>query len=278
MNTNLCYNKTCLYLWIIEMYIEKEVSPASACFPGKPLESSIHLLNKNDPKDICIEKWDFSHVQLCPQHIGYITEASAEKIAHSNPSTQFRLHANVRVFPKHQPFDSGNSFIDNKEYITQLKVIQQKINAKYYSYHAPMRGTKTWEEIYENISELQDFLNIPVAIEGLYPNKKIADDFWEDSYSAYETILNKNLFFALDLSHLNIAYEQSNLEIKEKIKMLAKEMISNSNCLEIHISDNDGIHDSHKVIQEEKWWLDILNNTDLPHNCVIFCESLQSKS
>lgn len=256
--------------------ITKQINPTTACFPGKPLESSLHLLNNNYPKDSLIENWDFSNIQLCPQNPGFISINKAESLTSKYPNTQFRLHANVRLFLKHQQFDSNFSLNDDLSYAEQLKTINNIINGKVYSYHAPMKTDKTWNNIIDNVLKLQDFLNIPVALEGLYPNKKISGDFWQDTFNNYSTILKSDIFYALDLSHINILYEQSDEKLKKRIILLTKDMIEYKNCLEVHISDNDGVHDSHKIIKEKKWWVDILNNSTLPPNCLIFCESNQN--
>lgn len=257
------------------MLLNKKVSPTSACFPGKPIETAMSLLIKNNPKDNCLTKWDFSEVQLCPQHIGFISSFTTQTIKDKYPNIQFRLHANVRLNRNHRPFDASHILEENLEYIKQLKEIQNQLNSKVYSYHAPMHEMSSWEKIAQNTLELQDFLNIPVAIEGLYPNKKYKD-LWSNSINAYESLLKTNLFYALDLSHLNIAYEQYSSTQRETIKQLVIEMLENKNCLEIHISDNDGKHDSHKPISDEKWWLEPLNNSKINSRCVIFCESNQS--
>jgi hypothetical protein len=257
--------------------INNKICPASACYPGKPIDTALILLHKNKPIDFCIENWDFSHVQLCPQHIGFISEITTDRIKLKYPKTQFRLHANIRVTTTHRSFDAGFDLLDNLEYATKIKNIQQQLNAKTYSYHAPMRHNKSWCEIITNVLTLQDFLGIPTALEGLYPNPKNSEDLWKDSITAYEQILKSDLFFALDLSHLNIAYEQTDDCNKQQLISLTQEMLQNKNCIEVHISGNDGKNDNHKVIEKNVWWLDILNQTELHKDCVVFCESMQQK-
>ncbi len=255
--------------------ITKNISPASACYPGKPVIMAMRLISENNPKDHPISTWDFSHAQLCPQHIGSLSKFSLDNLLEKFPNTQFRLHANVRVASEHRPFDAGFSLKENLEYVKLLKEAQQHIQAQHYSYHAPMRNKLSWDAITDNVLELQDFLGIPVSLEGLYPNNKLQDDFWKDSLCSYEMILKKNILFALDLSHLHIAYAQGNELFQINIKELTQEMLSHRNCKEIHISHNDGKHDSHKPINSEVWWIDLLNASKPPSDCVIFCESMQ---
>jgi hypothetical protein len=254
----------------------KNICPASACFPGKPLEVALQLLHENKPLDLGISNWDFSQIQICPQHIGTITPTTLERVIKKFPKTQFRLHANVRVENIHRPFDAGFSLDENIEYVKKLKQAQEIIQAQFYSYHAPMRHHKSWQEIKHNIFELQDFLNIPVALEGLYPNHKLQDDdLWANSLEAYQFIYNNNIFYALDLSHVHIAYAQANKTDKFSFIELTKNMLKSNYCLEIHVSSNDGLHDSHKSIQEDIWWKELLNSVEINPQCTIFCESLQ---
>jgi len=253
----------------------KSICPASACFPGKPIDTSLNLLKENKPIDIGIENWDFSQIQLCPQHIGSLTDSTLERIANKFPHSQFRLHANVRVEHTHRPFDAGFSLQENFDYVEKIKIANNIIGAKYYSYHAPMRHNKSWKEILTNILELQDYLNIPVALEGLYPNLKLDDDLWCNPLESYQFIFENNIYYALDLSHIHIAYSQSDELTKLAFIELTKKMLKSDYCLEIHVSSNDGLHDSHKAIQNDIWWKELLNSTETNNQCTIFCESLQ---
>jgi hypothetical protein len=255
------------------MNLLKQVSPASSCFPGYPLETAVNLIYATPPKELFIHKWNYSHIQLCPQHIGFISEKSAEELKNKYPNTKFRLHANVRLFTKLRPFDAGSIIDENQEYILNLKKISKILGSDTYSYHAPMSDNLNWNKIRENILYLQDFLNIPVAIEGLYPTKK--PSYWDNSFAVYETFLNSDINFAIDLSHLNIAYEKMSNEQKEDFSELAIKMINSPNCLEIHISGNDGLHDEHKPISGNEWWFNVLNNLE-NNQPIIFCESKQN--
>lgn len=255
--------------------ITKNICPASACYPGKPIVMAMRLISENNPKDNPVATWDLSQAQLCPQHIGKLSKFALNTLVENFPNTQFRLHANVRVDSEHRPFDAGFSLKENLEYVKLLKEAQQHIKATHYSYHAPMRNKLSWEAITDNVLELQDFLGIPVSLEGLYPNLKLENDFWHNALISYETILKKDILFALDLSHLHIAYAQGDKLFQQNLKALTKEMLSHQNCKEIHISHNDGKHDSHKPIDSEVWWIELLNASTPPKDCVIFCESMQ---
>lgn len=255
------------------MNLLKNISPASACFPGYPLETSISLLYSKLPKENFIKNWDYSNIQICPQHIGFINERSAEQIKFKYQSTNFRLHANVRLFTKLKNFDAGSNMQEEQDYIYNLKKISNILDSKAYSYHAPNSEFLDWENIRNNVLFLQDYLKIPVAIEGLYPTKKRT--YWDNSFYVYEKILNSDLNFAIDLSHLNIAYSKMSKLEQQEFYELSVKLINNNRCLEIHISGNDGSHDEHKPIQGNEWWFGLLSelNSQSP---ILFCESRQN--
>lgn len=253
------------------------ISPATACFPGTTIDIALKFLHKYNPIDYCIDSWNFSNIQICPQHIGKLSVDTFERIIDRYPKIKFRLHANVRLEEKLRPFDAGFSLSENISYIKKLKKIQKILNSKVYSYHAPMHQNKEFSQIFYNVLTLQDYLQIPVALEGLYSNFKNKEWLWNNPYYAYNKIYKEKIFFALDLSHLNICYYQSDEQTKLNIIKLTEDMIQSPYCLEIHISANDGKNDTHKNISESIWWIDILNRTEINPNCVIFCESLQKK-
>lgn len=118
--------------------------------------------------------------------------------------------------------------------------------------------------MYSNAIRLQDILQSEVIIEGLYPEHR---NMWLiSSIDEYEWLANKTSF-VLDLSHLQIVYAQENKEVDLN---WVKSLMQSSNCKEIHISSNDGEHDSHQIISGNEWWIDLIKNTDTKAN--IFTE------
>lgn len=89
-------------------------------------------------------------------------------------------------------------------------------------------------------------MGIPVGIEGMYP---VTDGrgFYFDTWEDYESLLNDDLCFALDLSHINILRNQT----RECRYDLLKELSSSDRCLEIHLSVNNGAKDEHLRFEHE---------------------------
>lgn len=253
-----------------------KISPATSIYPGKTIQMAIiNILKQPLIKDKPFENdvWDFSHIQICPQHIGYLTKKQLEKIQENHLNTKFRLHANVRVQNELIFFDASDNLKDKKEYIEKLKALIMTLKNDIYTYHAPQRKMISWEEIKKNVLSLQDYFNIQVGIEGLYPVEKF-QDIWSNSLLGYEQLMNSGLFFVVDLSHLNILYHYQKNDL-EDIKNLTKELLNHQNCIEVHISGNNGKYDQHHIIEDKNiWWLDILKNSK--YQKTIFCESKQN--
>lgn len=224
-----------------------KVHPTTANFPGSPFVQSVSLAHSK------LQHLDKTHMQLCPQQLGQLNQETSEKLLERWPETKFRLHANVQVLPKHHIFDASKNMQEdiNISYIKSLKEINSHIKADIYSYHAGSRICSL-EQMKANTNLLADLLEADVAVEGLYP--EIDNKWLINSIDEYEWMAH-NLFFALDLSHLQIVYQQSRKTID---KNWVLQMMEHPNCKEIHISGNDGKHDNHQKISGNEWWLDIL--------------------
>ena len=251
-----------------------KINATSANFPGFSYLEAINLANANIKEGI-LGKISADHMQLCPQNKGQITENFAEKIK-NDFAIQFRIHANARLLEHLFFFDTSNDLNEEKtqKYLKKLKKINKIINAPIYSYHAGRN--QSWQQAFEQTLKLQDYLKIPVALEGIYPNKHtyaIAD------LNDYQKFLNNQIFYAIDLSHLNIVWHHNRHNIKfDDFLSLTKQLINNNHCLEIHLSDNNGHDDQHQICLKSNWWLEIIKNLKLNKNCQVFSEGDQRKN
>ncbi len=243
---------------------------ASSSFPGLELEDSVKriyqintqktmsFLNKKDN----LSCDDFKNkIQLCPQHKGYLSDECIDYLQSTFPDTQFYLHANVRVSPNLIIKDASNLLKDkdsfvaqkNQSYFSQLKIINQKLNSSYYTLHAGYKKNCSQEEMLKNVLDLEKLLKVEVFIEGLYPSR---DNYLMSNLDEYEMVA-KHHGFVLDLSHLNIVFNELAKEIDFS---WIKDMILDKNCREIHISENDGKKDQHCPIKKNAIILDIFND------------------
>lgn len=233
--------------------IQKSIYPTTANYPGVLLLSSVeHAFTKEKSQNLSKEK-----IQICPQQVGQLTEGVVSRLNNKYLNTSFHLHANVNILKQRFVFDASCDW-DNEDvqtYIKQLKVINDLLGKNLYSYHAGRRICSL-EQMIDNAMRLQDYLNTEVVVEGLYPERK--NTWLISSLDEYEWLSEKHSF-VLDLSHLQIVFEQ---EKKEIDLLWVKEMMNHKNCKEIHISSNDGEHDSHKVLTGEEWWIDVLKQSN----------------
>jgi len=197
-------------------------------------------------------KLSHEHLQLCPQNFGHLSEdlvvVLKEKFGNQ---AQFRLHANVRVLPKHVIADLSG-FDAFQDYFSQAAKISKMLDAPAYTAHAGKRSECNIEKLFENTRRVQDMFGCPVGIEGHYPTK--SNDYLINSWLEYQHLFNSGLSYALDLSHLNIIAAKSGT----KEVSLIQEMLSSDQCLEVHLSENDGIGDTHQQIKAAPWWYECL--------------------
>jgi len=233
--------------------LQKAIHPTTANFPGTLLLASVDFAFQNKKSQLLNK----DKIQICPQQIGQLTEGVATKLKNKYANTDFHLHANVNILSQRFVFDASCDWNneDVQKYVKKLKLLNDAFGKNLYSYHAGRRVCSL-QDMIDNAMRLQDYLDTEVVIEGLYPEKR---NVWLiSSLDEYEWLSSKTSF-VLDLSHLQIVFEQ---EKKEIDYAWVKEMMEHKNCKEIHISSNDGEHDSHKVLMGNEWWIDILKQSD----------------
>lgn len=192
------------------------------------------------------------HVQIVPQNFGVFGEEEAHEMRALYPGTKFRLHANVRVLQRRMVYDLSN-FMAMTDWFDQAARVQKILGGYCYSAHAGYRANCTLDEMFDNARRASDLYGFPVAIEGLYPDPHKAQLL--STWPEYAALLESGLPFALDLSHLNIVATRT----RKREDGLVKEMLNSENCLEIHVSDNDGTGDQHQVCTPDHtpWWVEI---------------------
>jgi hypothetical protein len=206
---------------------------------------------------------DYAHIQVCPQNFGEgkITEQLLDKLQDFVPESKIRLHANTRIMDHSCQYDAG-TISRFPEYTQRLTAILKHLGTP-YTLHAANNGVPLLTQL-EAVSKLSDATGVPVGIEGLYPSKYARNTLkvWDD----YELLLMSDCFYAIDLSHLNIIRQN----IGNPPQGLLESLIQDPKCIEIHVSGNDGIMDSHLPCTGKEWWMPLLNIVS--DNTVIFYE------
>lgn len=246
--------------------INLDVNPTSANFPGFSYLDSIEKIYQgiSEPK---IKSITPRHMQLCPQNRGHLSPVFCSLIIEKYKNTRFRIHANARVHPELEMFDASYDFKNPRivKYIRSLKLVCDTLKSPIYSFHAGRRSN-SYNEVITNTLNLQDTLKIPVALEGLYPSKK--DNWHLSTLKEYESLLNSDIHYAIDLSHMQIVCYQEKVTPVDLIKAL----VEHKNCLEVHISNNNFYADQHQILETDRFWFDILNFATFNKNTHIFTE------
>lgn len=257
--------------------IEVEASPASACLPGFFYRDAVAALSREGLRDRMLSRVSPGRMQLCPQQRGVIDRGLCDWLERRHPQTRFRLHANARLSDRLEMFDASMDIRDAKAggYARRLKRACGWLKAEAYTYHAGNRSVSL-ERMRENVLRLEDFLGIPVGVEGLYPSRRSGEAWSLSTLAEHEWLLTAGIGYALDLSHFQIICRaELGVEGEEGGADLAKALLEGERCLEAHVSDNDFRRDAHRGLEEERWWMGVLNGADRPARQAVFCESDQ---
>lgn len=225
---------------------EISINATTASTPGRSFIDSMSLLSTGI-KDTFLGDISINEVQLCPQTNTISTIDDFNFLMENYIHTKFRLHADVKLVGRYKPadlcyFDISNKYDKNWKCIADMS---NYINAPAYSLHSGKRVCSL-EELYEKYYHLQDLFNCPIAIEGHYPSRT---DYLFNSWQEYSSLLIKNVYYVIDLSHLHI------LSVKGWEDNLIKELLNNPRCIEVHFSGNNKRTDSHEeLLAEPEWW------------------------
>ena len=245
------------------------VCAASAVFPGLTALACLEKLSQGVQEPM----WGVlstEHVQLCPQTMGVLTDPHVDELMQRHPEVNFRLHANARVQPKHRLLDASTFSPETLDYYQDLARVSQRLNASAYSLHAGYAQHSSQQDMFEHVKRIQElFGDIPVAIEGLYPNRHREQLI--DSWKGYEALLESGHYMAIDLSHLQIVARHE----KHWEEGLVEALLSSEKCLEIHLSENDGYKDQHVLSLNAPLWVKYLEKAHT--NAVLFSEGDQTR-
>lgn len=209
------------------------------------------------------------HVQLVPQNAGLLNEDLARLLRASYPHTQFRLHANVRVMERMEVVDVSEFHL-RPDWIERAAAVSRALHAPAYSAHSGLRKHASFDQMLRNACDAAAVFGVPVAIEGQYPQN--GDPFWVSSWCEYEDLMRSGVPFVVDLSHLNILVHVTG----ERRDDLVADMLASQNCLEVHVSSNDGSGDHHqqcKLGTRRLWWWPLLQA--IHPKAVVFTEGNQ---
>ena len=235
-----------------------------ACLPGRPVLEAMRFVAESGLIEPVFGVLGTDHVQLVPQSHGCIDDELVDVLLDAFPAVQFRLHANVRLKVGQRLADLAN-YASHADYFTEAARVSQRLRSPAYSAHSGRRRNATFAQLVDNTLRCQDLFGCPVAVEGQYPSAR-GEELLVSSWAEYGQLLEANVFFAIDLSHLNILATASG----DRSMALVQELVSSPRCLEVHVSDNDGRSDQHKDCDRPVWWDSVV--PFIHENCVVFSE------
>lgn len=231
-------------------------------------EAAIQHAVVSNPFDPLLGALSTRHLQLCPQNQGQMTEELAIRLSQDFTDTQFRLHANVQVEIKPRWVDWCD-WLDAKDWFKQVSRISSLLGSSVYTAHAGRRAKASLSQVLSFVRDAEQVMGMAVGIEGHYPTP--SDRWLISSWQEYCQLFASGMSYALDLSHLHILACQSGcIEVD-----LVKEMLASPQCLEVHVSGNDGSGDQHHSldVSNPPWWVALLPY--IHSDAVVFSEGKQ---
>lgn len=244
--------------------MQREIFFSLASFGGRNFFEAIAQATQGDQFARIIGKLSTQKIQLCPQSRGVLDASAAACLKSTYPEIEFRLHANIKIQASRAIFDAVD--FDHKSLAAhwmQIKEISNLLSAPCYTLHAGLRKNGQLEEMFSRVNRLQDYLGIPVAVEGHYPTKN--RDYLLDSWSEHKKLLASDVNFVIDLSHFNIIAAKE----KEIHKEMLLELLGSPRCIEVHLSGNDNHRDKHEQLNGREWWIPMLEYVN-PESTIFF--------
>lgn len=225
-----------------------EVCSATSALPGVAPAQAIAALT-HGASEALWGRLSTKHIQICPQNPGHLSEGACEALRERFPNSQLRLHANARVLAQHMRVDLSSFCDETRHYFEALADRSRRLGAQAYTLHAGYHHScSSLEQLWQNHDAVQSiFGDITVGIEGLYPLEQ--NPQWVSSWAQHEALLASGRPYALDLSHLKIVAHREGWAWA-----LARELLAAPQCIEVHVSENDGKRDQHQLLSRGPTW------------------------
>lgn len=245
----------------------------TACLPGKRFEDALAQIACGIDEPL-LGRLGLDAIQLCPQSFGILSVETAKRLRQTYLNSQLRLHANVRVTHEVRRCALADVSADTMPWFRQVATVSAALNSPAYTLHAGEHASgATLPQLQRKVQALCDLFGIPVGVEALYPSGK--GKWLLDTWDDHRWLLDSGCFYALDLSHLNIVRRKS----RHLDSGLVKDLLCSPNALEIHISANDGLRDSHLPLTEPPWWWRLLDDASRAGmSAVVFSKGMQRRN
>jgi hypothetical protein len=255
-----------------------EINITTSVWPGWTSFRALEYIHTQSTYEPIIGNLSTKYIQICPQNPGFIDVESANFLKEKYKNSNLRLHANARVDKdkKMKFYCAPDGMVpDAIKYFNSLAEINGVFGTDAYSMHAGEQRIP-WEKWIDSIKKLTDLFlkyNVRLAVEGMYPaNKGRYDLYFLNNWDGWKKFFEEtDFFYAVDLSHMQIIAKYKGWDWT-----FLKELIKNKRCLEVHISENNGIADEHKTLDKKPVWWKMMKHIN--PQTVIFSEGDQSRA
>jgi sugar phosphate isomerase/epimerase len=170
----------------------------------------------------------------------------------------YRAHHAFLWENRHHPFNLAQP--QDWDYFQRLTDWLASNNITSYSVHGgsfPTRSNRAcaYTEFLQNVDCLYQLCserNIVLGVETMYPTlpNSASQNLLDNGSELAEFCQDApEIKIVVDLAHLNIWHHHSHEALERWLKLPPQRL------LEIHISDNDGLHDIHSRITPQTWWV-----------------------
>jgi len=182
-------------------------------------------------------------------------------ILQKNQTFNFLIHNYFPPPVKDFVLNFADTSSKTREFIKKSMKYIDKLNIEYYSIHAGFKkdftikdellldGINSYksENIQKNLIWFYDNFDKKLALENLYPNNENDTCFMSSIDEIIEILeLDKRVYLLLDLGHLKISSRAYGFDYLKAVNLLFDKY--SDRILEIHLSENNGILDEHKII------------------------------
>ena len=144
----------------------------TACWPGSRYRDAVAAVVRGTYEPYW-GRISHSQVQLCPQNSGILDDVEIDCLRSQYPAVAFRLHANARVSRQSRP-GAGDAidFSTSDPHFLAIIRASQQLKANGYTLHSGKRTSGTHALLRSRVLALQETMQMPVGVEGMYPDGK----------------------------------------------------------------------------------------------------------
>ena len=217
-----------------------------------------------------ISKAGITHVELS---VGCLGNSRTPELLteYYNKGFKFIPHHNSPIDGKSHPIDLCKKVPTN--YFTKVFEFCKAVGAGHYSVHggsydpSEINYTQAMNNYITNLYQAKNLASqygIELAVETMYPTKRGAKFVLDTAESILDfRVHHPDIGLVVDCAHVNIMMHQG-----VATSSFLRTLLDDEKVVEIHLSENDGIHDHHTPITRNAWfWGALRSRPDVPIIC-----------